>query len=55
MHTYTFNFKTSQPLTEDQLTFLLEQFNNTVLFSDFPSNDPNLEDVPEEITEVELI
>ena len=46
---YTYNFVTSQPLTQAQIDWLSDQ-----LINHLPSEDENLEDIPEWTTEIEL-
>ena len=46
---YTYNFVTSQPLTEAQIKWLNEQ-----LLENLPSADEELEDIPEWTSEIEL-
>lgn len=47
--TYTYNFQTSQPLTQSQIDYI-----NQILISELPSDHPDLEDIPEWTTEIEL-
>lgn len=48
--TYTYNFNTSQPLTQYQIDFL-----NDILFDKLPSfNNETLEDIPEWTSEIKL-
>ena len=46
---YTYNFVTSQPLTEAQIKWLNEQ-----LLDNLPSANEDLEDIPEWTSEIEL-
>lgn len=47
---YTYNFTTSQPLTQYQIDFL-----NDILFDKLPSfNNETLEDIPEWTSEIEF-
>ena len=46
---YTYNFVTSQPLTQAQIDWLNDQ-----LINHLPSEDENLEDIPEWTSEIEL-
>ena len=46
---YTYNFVTSQPLTQKQIDWL-----NTQLLENLPSADEDLEDIPEWTSEIEL-
>ena len=47
---YTYNFETSQPLTQTQIDWLNEQ-----LFDNLPSEDENLSDIPVWTTEIQLV
>jgi hypothetical protein len=42
---FTYTLQTSQPLTQQQLQFLNDLISNT----DLPSNDPNFNDIPEDM------
>ena len=46
---YTYNFQTSHPLTEAQIEFLNEN-----LFDNLPSQNEDLDDIPEWTTEILL-
>ena len=46
--TYTYNFQTSQPLTQTQIEWL-----NNQLFDNLPTEN-DLEDIPEWTTEIQL-
>jgi hypothetical protein len=46
---YTYNFVTSQPLTQAQIDWLNEQ-----LLENLPSEDEEFEDIPEWTSEIEL-
>lgn len=50
MATYTYNFQTSQPLTQYQIDYI-----NQFIFENLPSQNENLEDIPEWTTEIELV
>jgi len=47
--TYTYDFQTSQLLTEAQLKWM-----NEMLLENLPSEDEELEDIPEWTSEIEL-
>lgn len=49
MKNYIYNFETSQPLTQKQIDWLNEQ-----LLENLPSEDEDLEDIPEWTSEIEL-
>lgn len=50
MKKYTYNFETSQPLTENQIAWLNQQ-----LFENLISENDDLDDIPEWTTEIELV
>jgi hypothetical protein len=49
MATYTYNFQTSQPLTQYQIDYI-----NQLILENLPSQNEDLEDIPEWTTELEL-
>ena len=49
MSKFVYNFETSQPLTQFQIDFL-----NKILFEDLPSQNEDLEDIPEWTSEILL-
>lgn len=49
MATYTYNFQTSQPLTQTQIDYI-----NQHILENLPSENEDLEDIPEWTTEIEL-
>lgn len=49
MATYTYNFQTSQPLTQYQIDYI-----NQLILENLPSQNEDLEDIPEWTSELEL-